>query len=215
MEPEGKHRNSIMKQRILAVFGLVEIVLKCTLTMNDFQDLMMQLEGSDNGVGSLEAPSSDPESQSWSKSISGPFEQTQIRGSKDLQRNFTCDSPFITVDFSDNRDNNINSNTNEAQGKEPNDKNAVYSQDLSSQDIRGVLWISGELTGGRKGRPPRVSGLGGPQMPPRSPDKILNKTLKMCLTFSNSWKNMYWILRWAQGYDNAASMLGVHGGVQR
>ncbi|GBP41666.1 hypothetical protein EVAR_31983_1 [Eumeta japonica] len=43
MEPEGKHRNSIMKQRILAVFGLVEIVLRCTLTMNDFQDLMMQL----------------------------------------------------------------------------------------------------------------------------------------------------------------------------
>ncbi|GBP62994.1 hypothetical protein EVAR_44047_1 [Eumeta japonica] len=46
MEPEGKHRNSIMKQRILAVFGLVEIVLRCTLTMNDFQDLMMQLEAS-------------------------------------------------------------------------------------------------------------------------------------------------------------------------
>ncbi|GBO98509.1 Retrovirus-related Pol polyprotein from type-1 retrotransposable element R1 [Eumeta japonica] len=44
MEPEGKHRNSIMKQRILAVFGLVEIVLRCTLTMNDFQGLMMQLE---------------------------------------------------------------------------------------------------------------------------------------------------------------------------
>ncbi|GBP81986.1 hypothetical protein EVAR_65592_1 [Eumeta japonica] len=41
MEPEGKHRNSIMKQRILAVFGLVEIVLRCTLTMNDFQGLMM------------------------------------------------------------------------------------------------------------------------------------------------------------------------------
>ncbi|GBP60758.1 hypothetical protein EVAR_41097_1 [Eumeta japonica] len=76
MEPEGKHRNSIMKQRILAVFGLVEIVLRCTLTMNDFQGLMMQLEGSDNG--SLEAPSSDPESQSWSKSISGPFQQAQI-----------------------------------------------------------------------------------------------------------------------------------------
>ncbi|GBP63712.1 hypothetical protein EVAR_87689_1 [Eumeta japonica] len=71
MEPEGKHRNSIMKQRILAVFGLVEIVLRCILTMNDFQGLMMQLEGSDNGAGSLEAPSSDPESQSWSKSISG------------------------------------------------------------------------------------------------------------------------------------------------
>ncbi|GBO98440.1 START domain-containing protein 10 [Eumeta japonica] len=78
MEPEGKHRNSIMKQRILAVFGLVEIVLRCTLTMNDFQGLMMQLEGSDNGAGSLEAPSSDPESQSWSKSISGPFQQAQI-----------------------------------------------------------------------------------------------------------------------------------------
>ncbi|GBP90930.1 hypothetical protein EVAR_66274_1 [Eumeta japonica] len=45
MEPEGKHRNSIMKQRILTVFGLVEIVLRCTLTMNDFQGLMMQLEG--------------------------------------------------------------------------------------------------------------------------------------------------------------------------
>ncbi|GBP54608.1 Fatty acid synthase [Eumeta japonica] len=44
MEPEGKHRNSIMKQRIRAVFGLVEIVLRCTLTMNDFQGLMMQLE---------------------------------------------------------------------------------------------------------------------------------------------------------------------------
>ncbi|GBP51349.1 Actin-binding protein IPP [Eumeta japonica] len=44
MEPEGKHRNSIMKQCILAVFGLVEIVLRCTLTMNDFQGLMMQLE---------------------------------------------------------------------------------------------------------------------------------------------------------------------------
>ncbi|GBP92913.1 hypothetical protein EVAR_57283_1 [Eumeta japonica] len=64
MEPEGKHRNSIMKQRILAVFGLVEIVLRCTLTTNDFQGLMMQPEGSDNGAGSLEAPSSDPESQS-------------------------------------------------------------------------------------------------------------------------------------------------------
>ncbi|GBP44766.1 hypothetical protein EVAR_86580_1 [Eumeta japonica] len=72
MEPEGKHRNSTMKQRILAVFGLVEIVLGCTLTMNDFQGLMMQLEGSDNGAGSLEAPSSDPESQSWSKSRAIP-----------------------------------------------------------------------------------------------------------------------------------------------
>ncbi|GBP47790.1 hypothetical protein EVAR_79638_1, partial [Eumeta japonica] len=78
MEPEGKYRNSLIKQCILAVFGFVEIVLRCTLTMNDFQGLMMQLEGSDNGAGSLEAPSSDPESQSWSKSISGPFQQAQI-----------------------------------------------------------------------------------------------------------------------------------------
>ncbi|GBP93536.1 hypothetical protein EVAR_100992_1 [Eumeta japonica] len=61
MEPEGKHGNSIMKQRILAVFILVEIVLRCTLTMNDFQGLMMEPEGSDNGAGSLEVPSSDPE----------------------------------------------------------------------------------------------------------------------------------------------------------
>ncbi|GBP97454.1 hypothetical protein EVAR_101206_1 [Eumeta japonica] len=51
MEPQGKHRNSIMKQRILAVFGLVEIVLRCTLTMNDFQGLIMQLEGrADEGL---------------------------------------------------------------------------------------------------------------------------------------------------------------------
>ncbi|GBP75887.1 hypothetical protein EVAR_10999_1 [Eumeta japonica] len=42
MEPESKHRNSIMNQRILAVFGLVENV--CTLTMNDFHGLMMQPE---------------------------------------------------------------------------------------------------------------------------------------------------------------------------
>ncbi|GBP72135.1 hypothetical protein EVAR_49318_1 [Eumeta japonica] len=78
MEPEGKHRNSIMKQRILAVFGIVEIVLRCTLTMNDFQGLMMEPEGSDYGAGSLESPSSDPESQSWSKYISGQFQQAQI-----------------------------------------------------------------------------------------------------------------------------------------
>ncbi|GBP22260.1 Chymotrypsin-1 [Eumeta japonica] len=58
--------------------------------------------------------------------------------------------------------------------------------------------------------------LGGPQMPPRSPDQILNKTLKMCLTFSNRWKNVLDIaLCRAQGYDNAASMSGVHRGVQR
>ncbi|GBP26694.1 hypothetical protein EVAR_23465_1 [Eumeta japonica] len=44
MEPEGKHRNSIMKQRILAVFGVAEIVLRYTLTVNDFQGLMMEPE---------------------------------------------------------------------------------------------------------------------------------------------------------------------------
>ncbi|GBP35276.1 hypothetical protein EVAR_19497_1 [Eumeta japonica] len=71
MEPEGKHRNSLVTQRILAMFGLMEIVLRCYLTMNDFQGLKIQPEGSHNGAGSLEAPSSDPESQSWSKYISG------------------------------------------------------------------------------------------------------------------------------------------------
>ncbi|GBP86408.1 hypothetical protein EVAR_62841_1 [Eumeta japonica] len=64
-QPEGKHRNSIMKQCIMAVFGLVEIILRCTLTMNDFQGLVMQLEGSENEAGSLETPSSDPENHSW------------------------------------------------------------------------------------------------------------------------------------------------------
>ncbi|GBP77081.1 hypothetical protein EVAR_61083_1 [Eumeta japonica] len=76
MEPEG---NSIMNQRVLAVFCLVEIVLRCALTMNEFQGLMMQSKGSDNGAGSLEAPSSNPESQSWSKYISEKFQQAQIR----------------------------------------------------------------------------------------------------------------------------------------
>ncbi|GBP42200.1 hypothetical protein EVAR_25826_1 [Eumeta japonica] len=44
MEPEGKHRNSIMKQRILAVFGLVDILVEYTLTMIGFQDLIAELE---------------------------------------------------------------------------------------------------------------------------------------------------------------------------
>ncbi|GBP88846.1 hypothetical protein EVAR_65839_1 [Eumeta japonica] len=45
MEPEGKHWNSVMKQRILVVFGSIQIVLRCTLTVSDFQDLMMLPEG--------------------------------------------------------------------------------------------------------------------------------------------------------------------------
>ncbi|GBP75940.1 hypothetical protein EVAR_98832_1 [Eumeta japonica] len=73
MEPEGKHRNSIMKQRIpsrvwscrnrlemyfdherfsgsddgagsLAEFGLVDILVEYTLTMIDFQGLIAELE---------------------------------------------------------------------------------------------------------------------------------------------------------------------------
>ncbi|GBO99773.1 hypothetical protein EVAR_74194_1 [Eumeta japonica] len=44
MEPEGKHRNSIMKQRILAVFGLVEIVLRY-----DHE----RFSGSDDAAGSV------------------------------------------------------------------------------------------------------------------------------------------------------------------
>ncbi|GBP37077.1 hypothetical protein EVAR_19206_1 [Eumeta japonica] len=45
MKPEGKLRNFIMKQRILDVFSLVEIALRCTLTMNYFQGLMMEHDG--------------------------------------------------------------------------------------------------------------------------------------------------------------------------
>ncbi|GBP21662.1 hypothetical protein EVAR_16208_1 [Eumeta japonica] len=44
IEPEGKHKNSIMKQCILAVFGLVEIALRCSLTMIGFQGLITKLE---------------------------------------------------------------------------------------------------------------------------------------------------------------------------
>ncbi|GBP26041.1 hypothetical protein EVAR_20055_1 [Eumeta japonica] len=69
MKPEGKHRNSIMRQRILAVFGLVVIVLRCTLTMSEFQGLLMEQEGSDDGASKLLAPLSDPETQSWAKCI--------------------------------------------------------------------------------------------------------------------------------------------------
>ncbi|GBP81539.1 hypothetical protein EVAR_57184_1 [Eumeta japonica] len=53
MEPEDKHRNFIMRHRILDVFGFVGIVLRYTLTVNDFQGLMMEPEGSDNGPGNL------------------------------------------------------------------------------------------------------------------------------------------------------------------
>ncbi|GBP17140.1 hypothetical protein EVAR_17266_1 [Eumeta japonica] len=70
---------SIIEQRIRAVFAVVGIVLECTLTVIGFQGLMMEPEGSDNGDGNLEAPSSDPESQLWSKYISRQFQQTQIR----------------------------------------------------------------------------------------------------------------------------------------
>ncbi|GBP88143.1 hypothetical protein EVAR_59677_1 [Eumeta japonica] len=35
-------------------------------------------DGARSGVGSLEAPSSDPKSQSWSKYISGQFQLAQI-----------------------------------------------------------------------------------------------------------------------------------------
>ncbi|GBP86730.1 hypothetical protein EVAR_63735_1 [Eumeta japonica] len=53
MEPEGKHRKFIMRQRILAVFGLVDIVMEYTFTMISLQGMIMELEGSDNGAGSL------------------------------------------------------------------------------------------------------------------------------------------------------------------
>ncbi|GBP72924.1 hypothetical protein EVAR_41140_1 [Eumeta japonica] len=44
MEPESKHRNSMIYQCILAVFDLVENVLRCTLTMSGFHGLMMKPE---------------------------------------------------------------------------------------------------------------------------------------------------------------------------
>ncbi|GBP71771.1 hypothetical protein EVAR_58868_1 [Eumeta japonica] len=48
MKPEGRHRNSITESHILVVFELVRIVLRCTLPMSDFQDLMMEPEDLEN-----------------------------------------------------------------------------------------------------------------------------------------------------------------------
>ncbi|GBP24790.1 hypothetical protein EVAR_79637_1 [Eumeta japonica] len=69
MEPEGRrvlHNETTQP----AMFGLVDILVEYTLTMIGFQGLITELK--------FEAPSSDPESQSWSKYISGPFQQAQI-----------------------------------------------------------------------------------------------------------------------------------------
>ncbi|GBP17919.1 L-asparaginase [Eumeta japonica] len=44
MEPEGRRYYSTMKQRSLAVFGLVDIVVEYTLTMIGFQGLITELE---------------------------------------------------------------------------------------------------------------------------------------------------------------------------
>ncbi|GBP61425.1 hypothetical protein EVAR_50792_1 [Eumeta japonica] len=56
------------------MFGLVEILLRCTLTMNNFQDLMMQTEGYVVLLWSastyLPAPSSNPENDSHGESTS-------------------------------------------------------------------------------------------------------------------------------------------------
>ncbi|GBP42689.1 hypothetical protein EVAR_21964_1 [Eumeta japonica] len=86
----SKHRNSIMKQRILAVFGLVEIVFRCTLTMNDFQGLMMQLEGSDNGAGSLESPESQSSNPFRAIPTSPNMEYTVLENSLN-QKKFIAD----------------------------------------------------------------------------------------------------------------------------
>ncbi|GBP59681.1 hypothetical protein EVAR_39838_1 [Eumeta japonica] len=45
--------------------------------MSDFQGLMMEPEGSDDGASKLPAPLSDPESQSWSKCIPREYQQVQ------------------------------------------------------------------------------------------------------------------------------------------
>ncbi|GBP08051.1 hypothetical protein EVAR_100298_1 [Eumeta japonica] len=47
--------------------------------MSDFQGLMMEPEGSDDGASKLPAPLSDPESQSWSKCIPREYQQVQTR----------------------------------------------------------------------------------------------------------------------------------------
>ncbi|GBP23844.1 hypothetical protein EVAR_86221_1 [Eumeta japonica] len=44
MEPEGRRWYSIIKQRSLAMFGLVHILVECTLTMIGFQGLITELE---------------------------------------------------------------------------------------------------------------------------------------------------------------------------
>ncbi|GBP57128.1 hypothetical protein EVAR_33371_1 [Eumeta japonica] len=57
MEPKGRHRNSITEEYILVVFKLVRVVLKCTLTMNEFQGLMLEPEdgaGACSRVGAIE-----------------------------------------------------------------------------------------------------------------------------------------------------------------
>ncbi|GBP89668.1 hypothetical protein EVAR_67000_1 [Eumeta japonica] len=45
--------------------------------MSDFQGLMMEPEGSDDGASKLPAPLSDPESQSWSKMYPREYQQVQ------------------------------------------------------------------------------------------------------------------------------------------
>ncbi|GBP50114.1 hypothetical protein EVAR_17375_1 [Eumeta japonica] len=53
MAPEGRHRNFITEKHIPVVFELVRIVLRCSLTMNDFQGLIVEPEGSDDGARQL------------------------------------------------------------------------------------------------------------------------------------------------------------------
>ncbi|GBP55913.1 hypothetical protein EVAR_43705_1 [Eumeta japonica] len=48
IEPEGRHRSSITEYHILVVFELVTVVLRCILTMSDFQGLMIEPEEYDN-----------------------------------------------------------------------------------------------------------------------------------------------------------------------
>ncbi|GBP28326.1 hypothetical protein EVAR_11788_1 [Eumeta japonica] len=67
MEPEGRQRNSIMEQHILAVFGLVEIVLKCTLLVIVFLGLMIQPKADAIGGRIRVAGASDDAATAYSR----------------------------------------------------------------------------------------------------------------------------------------------------
>ncbi|GBP35782.1 hypothetical protein EVAR_20636_1 [Eumeta japonica] len=60
--------------RCLTARKFIDDVLTCRSQIKPLK----LCKGSDKGAGSLETPSSDPESRSWLKYISGQFQQAQI-----------------------------------------------------------------------------------------------------------------------------------------